>query len=64
MSALQLGLALNLGHLGHGLRLPNIERPPNMGAVIFFLILIKEKKIELVVHFFPLLRMIKILELC
>ena len=29
--------ALGLGYLGHGLRAPNMERPPNMGAVIFFI---------------------------
>ena len=50
---LHTSLALGLGHLGHGLRPPNMERPPNMGQVrfIFIFFLIKEK-CELGIHFF------------
>ena len=33
--------ALSLDHLGHGLRPLNIERPPNMGVVRFFIFYFK-----------------------
>ena len=41
---LMLGPTLGLGHLGHGLGPPNIERPPNIGVIIFIFYYFKTKR--------------------
>ena len=48
------GPALGLGHLGHGLRPPNMGKAPKYGGskCFFFFFSIKEK-CELSAHFFP-----------